>query len=151
MPKELDNVKTYFGIIFIAFLAITGIILAGNETGNNSNSNLDNDSVDYILGLQGINRSDVARNPSYQEASLLVNENFTQGNPKDYALDFQFAKEKGITFENSVKLIFSLPSTVLFDVLRLPRVSYEWIIDLLGWLLGLLVGIAVINYARKGT
>lgn len=148
MSKEMTNIKSYIIILFIAFVGITAIIYTGNEAAANENSNLDNDSIEYIANLQGIELPDTNISSSDIEMSALFNTNTSQGNPKDEGLDFLFAKEKGLSLETAAKAIFLLPGFLIQDLLRLPYQSWEWVVHLLNWMWWLLLIVAVVYFAR---
>lgn len=148
MAKQLTNVNTYIGILFLFALLVGGLTILGNELLENDNTNLDNTSVEYIATLNGINISDYQGEEDTQEDPILITGNGTQGNPKDESLEFLFAKEKGFSLELTIKRIFNLPSFILYDLLRLPKAEWSWITDIVGWLLGIVVVIAVVYFAR---
>lgn len=138
----------YLIILFLFAGLVTGLVLVGNETLLNSNAALDNDSIEYIAGLQGVNVSQYGTNKDEIEQSILINQNFSQGNPKDQGLELQFAKEKGSGFEVYIKSIISMPSVILFDLLRFDKGSWNWIISILNWLWRILNIIAIYYFAR---
>jgi len=155
VANKFTNVTTYVFILFFIGLFLLGVKSLASETISNTNANLDNDSTDYIAGLiSGIDAEALAKtyNLTTEEVNkaILVKENFSQGNPKDYALDFIFAKEKAFPLENEIKQIYSFPSFLITKVLRLPVLGWQWIIDAISWFLFFAIGIAVINYVRKG-
>lgn len=148
MVKSFTNVETYLGILFIFAILVTALIFLGNEILSNENSNLDNDSIEYILQLNGANVSDYATDIDDLENPILSNANYSQGSPKDEALDFLFTKEKGFKIEVIVKRIFNIPSFVIVDLFRLPLNNWKWLLDIIGWLLGLTVTITMIYFVR---
>jgi len=146
--KVPTNVYFYLVIIFIFLIFITSIIFLGNELILNPNSNLNNESISYIADLQGINLSDYQIQKKQLENSILISDNESQGNSKDESLDFQFAKEKGLTIETTIKGIFSVPSLILYNVLKFDRNNWDWIVKILNWLWRLLIIIAIVYFAR---
>lgn len=146
--QAMTNVYTYLIIIFIFIILTTGLIYMGNELISNSNANPDNDSIEYIAQIQGINLSEYRAEREALEKLVSTNENYSQGNPKDEALDFQFAKEKGNSVELVLRTVFNFPSRLLVDILRLPLNNWKWLIDIVVWLLGLTVGVAVYYFIR---
>jgi len=148
MAQKFTNVETYLIVIFLFLILVTGLIYLGNEVITNDSSSLDNDSISYIGNLQGINVSDYQASRSDIEDPILINANASQGNPKDYGLDFLFAKEKGFQIEIVIKAIFSLPQVILIDLLRFDLNDWQWIISLFNWLYRLLVVIALVYFVR---
>lgn len=144
MAKQMTNVSTYIGILFLFVVLVGGLTLLATETRLNDNSNLDNDSIEYIAALEGIDISEYQRTQSQQENSILITGNESAGNPKDDSLSFLFQKEKGFNIELTIKRIFGMPSFILVDLLRLPLNQWNWIINIIGWVLGLMITIAII-------
>jgi hypothetical protein len=163
MGKSWTNVETWLGVLFIFAVLVGALVMVGNDILLNPNSNLDNDSIDYIASLQGVNASQfqASTNPNtpqvivqYQsnissiQSSVTGNENNTQGSPKDYSLEFFWAQDKSAGFEAIIKTIFNVPSYLLGTLFRLPIQSFSWILNILGWLMGLLITISVIFFIR---
>lgn len=148
MAKKLTNVETYLIILFLFAILVSGLTWLGNEAAVNPNADLDNDSIEYIATLNGIDLSDYQQSESELESSILATGNYSQGNPKDESIDFLFAKEKGSKVELAIKRFFSLPSFIIGDLFRLPINNFKWLIDLFGWLVGLLIIIALVYFAR---
>lgn len=155
MAQKFSNVETYLIVIFLFAILSIGVMYLGRETINNPDSNLDNDSIAYIANLNGVD--DINLNASLalykatksdEESSILVTDNSSQGNPKDYALDFLFAKEKGFPIEVAIKRIFNIPTFIIVDLLRFNVNDFSWLINLIGWLITLTITIAVIYFAR---
>ena len=148
MVKSFTNVETYLIILFIFAALVTGLVAVANEFISNDNANPDNDSLNYIANLNGINLSESQASKADIETPVLANANFSQGSPKDEALDFLFAKEKGFRIELTIKRIFGLPSFILIDLLRFQLNDWKWLIDIIGWVLSLVIILALIYLAR---
>lgn len=148
MAKKFTNVETYLGIIFLFLILVFALQYLGAEVITNSNSNLDNDSIDYIANLNGINTSRYSVDKDDIEDPVLIAGNGSQGNPKDESLDFLFAKEKGFKIELIIKGIFSLPQVILIDMLRFQLNDWVWIISLFNWLYRILIIIALVYFVR---
>lgn len=146
--KLFTNVSTYVIILFLFLILVAGVRLLGNELLFNDNAALDNDSIDYIGNLQGINISKYQASKSDLEEPILTNLNYSQGNPKDESFDFQFTKEKGFKIEIIVKSIFSTPEVILFDLLRLNKGSWIWVIGFVNRLWRILLIIALVYFVR---
>lgn len=153
--QKFTNVSTY--IVLLAFIGLFsfGIFNLGGEVISNENSNLDNDSVLYITTLQtGMDIDELARQYDVSNAEIeefiLKNQNYSQGTPKDYSVEFQFVKSKGFNIENTIKRIYGFPSFLIGDVLRLPITAWNQILNLIGWFLLVVITLAIINYVRKG-
>lgn len=142
------NLYTYLIIGFLFTLGVIAIQIVGNESASNSNSALDNDSIEYILNLNDLNMSDYQATVDEIEDPILAVGNRSQGNPKDEALDFLLAKEKGSTLELAAKSIFSVPKVVLVDIFRFPLSNWQWVITLLNNLWRLLLIAATIYFVR---
>lgn len=148
MTKPMTNVSTYVGILFVFGLLITGLVLLSTETITNTSADLDNDSIEYISQLNGIDYGAFNVTRSDLENPNLFNANGTQGNPKDEAIDFLFAKEKGSNIELVIKGIFSVPEVVLYDLLRFSANDWDWLVQLLNWVWRILILIALVYFAR---
>lgn len=153
--QKFTNITTYIVILGFIGLFSFGIYNLGTDVTNNDNANLDNDSILYIATLQTgmdidelASQYDVSRDEI--EQYILKNENYSQGTPKDYSVEFQFVKQKGFNIENTIKNIYGFPSFLIGDVLRFPITAWNQIINLIGWFLFLSITIAIINYVRKG-
>jgi len=148
MAQKFTNIETYLVILFLFAILAGGIVYLGNELILNDNADLDNDSINYIANLQGINISEYKATQADLESTILINDNSSQGNPKDQSLDFLFAKEKGFDIELTIKRIFGLPSFILVDLFRFQLNDWKWIIDIIGWLLSITIVVALVYYAR---
>lgn len=148
MGKSLTNVETYLIILFIFILLVSGLIYLGNETIMNENANLDNDSMEYIANLNGINISEYYANKNDIETPVLGNLNYSAGSTKDDSLGFLLSKEKGFEIEIIIKRVLNLPSFIWGDLLRLPINEAKVFINIIGWILNLLIIIALIYFAR---
>lgn len=151
MERNMTNVETYLIILFLFAILAGAILYLGNELLLNDNANLDNDSISYIANLQGINISEYQASQENIESSILITGNESQGNPKDDSLEFLFAKEKAFNVEVLIKRIFGVPSFILVDLLRFNLNDWKWLINIIGWLLSIIITIALVNLARKGT
>lgn len=148
MGKKITNVETYLFILFGFAILVSGLSILGSELIQNDNANLDNDSIEYIATINGIDLSEYNSTIQDQENPVLITGNESSGNPKDDSLDFLFAKEKGFDIELTIKRIFGLPKFVLVDLLRLPLGQWGWLINIIGWLLGATVVIALVYFVR---
>lgn len=148
MGKSPTNVETYLFYLFIFAVLVSGLVYLGNELIVNDNANLDNDSIEYIASLNGINISEYRQTQAALEASASLDPNYTQGTPKDHSIEFLYAKQKSSGIETTIKRIFRLPSYLIVDLLRLPANNFRWIIDLVGWILGFTVMIAIVYFIR---
>jgi hypothetical protein len=163
MGKSWTNVETWLGILFVFALLVGGLVAVGNDILLNPNSNLDNDSIDYIASLQGVNATQfqASSNPNtpniisqYQknitsiQTSATQSGNNTQGTSKDYSLEFFWAQDKSASFEAIIKTTFNIPSYILGTLFRLPVNNFSWILNILGWLMGLLILMSVIFFIR---
>lgn len=148
MTQKFTNVETFVAILFLFAILSWGILYLGNEVLTNSNSNLDNDSIDYIANLNGIDLDEYRASASTIQKPILITDNASQGNPKDEALDFLFAKEKGYNIELQIKRIFGIPSFIIVDLLRFDVGNWQWIIDIVGWFLSLSIIIAIVFFIR---
>ena len=148
MTKKFTNVETYLIVIFLFLLLIVGINQLGKEAILNENSNLDNDSLEYIANLNKINLSDYNINSQDIISSSVTGVNESQGTPKDYSIEFFFAKQKGLTFEVTIKAILSLPEVLLIDLLRFNLNDWIWAINLFNWLYRLLIILAIYYLIR---
>jgi len=148
MAKSPTNVETYIFILFLFFVLVGGLIYLANETLTNENSNLDNDSIEYIANLNGINISEYRQTQAQQETPISLDPEYSEGTPKDNAIEFLFAKQKSNNIEVTIKRIFSLPSFIIVDLFRFPANDFKWLLDIIGWLLGLTVFIAIVYFVR---
>jgi len=155
MAQKLTNVYTFLGILFLFAILVISLMYLGKELVDNDNANLDNDSITYIAGLVGVDDANLdtalsryTTSTDDQEESILVSDNTSQGNPKDYALDFLFAKEKGFSIEITIKRIFSIPSFIIVDLLRFNLNDFSWLINIFGWFIGIVILIAIVYWAR---
>lgn len=146
--KQMSNVWTYLIILFIFAILMFGIKQLGLELTQNPNQNLDNDSIEYIAELNEIDLSEYQVSSDLIESPILFTDNTSQGNPKDYSLEFQFAKERGLPIENTIKNIFSVPSVIVYQVLKMPRNNWSWIVDALNWFWRLAIIVALVYFAR---
>lgn len=148
MAQKFTNVETYLIILFLFAIVVTAIIHLGNELLANDNSELDNDSISYITNLRGIDMSEFNVSKEEVEASISILGNESQGNPKDEALEFLYAKQKGFNIETKIKMIFSLPQFILIDLLRFSLNDWRWVIFIFNWLYRLLITIAIVYFIR---
>ena len=155
MGQKFSNVETFLVILTLFAMLTIGMMYLGKDAIDNPNSNLDNDSVEYISNLVGVEDANLndsialyksTRNE--QEKSILISDNISQGNPKDYALDFLFAKEKGFSIELIAKRIYDLPQYLIVDLLRYDLGDWEWFINIIVWFLVVIIIIAVVYFAR---
>jgi len=148
LPKTLDNLSTYIIILFLVGMLIAGVKFLGVELINNDNSILDNNSIDYIADINGVNLSYYDTSREDIDRPIYIKGNTTQGNPKDYSLEFQFAKEEGLSIENKIKAIYNTPDLLLFKILKLPRSDWDWIVNIVIWLFAISLTISLILFAR---
>lgn len=146
--KQMSNIWTYLILLLLFGVLMTGIVQLGNDLVLNENANLDNDSIEYIAEVQGIDLSEFDVTSQEIESAILFTDNTSQGNPKDYSLEFQFARERGLPIENTAKQIFSVPSVIIYQVLRLPKNNWSWIVDVLNWFWRLAIIVALVYFAR---
>lgn len=147
--KQFTNLYAFIIVLIIFAGFMTYLVEAGNELLGNSNARLDNDSREYIAQLNGTNLSDFdSTTRKNVEDPILSNLNISQGNPKDFALEFQFAKEKGSKIELFARSIFLMPGVILYDLMRLDRGAWGKLVVILNgfWVLALII--ATIYFAR---
>ena len=149
MARKFTNVETYLMILFLFALLAIGIARLGLDLLQNDNAAFDNDSIEYIANLQGVDVSDYQATQQDVESPILITANQSQGNPKDFGLEFLLSKEKGFGIELVIKRIFSLPSFIIVDLLRFQLNDWKWVIDIVGWILTLLIIITLVNFARN--
>lgn len=148
MAKKLTNVETYLIILFLFGLLVTGVLYMADEIRINDNSNIDNDSIEYIANLQGLNLSDYTATRKELEKSSVISANGSQGNPKDEALDYLQAKQSGFKIETIIKGVFNIPGFLINKMLRLDLSDWNWIIDIFNWTIWLLITLAATYYIR---
>lgn len=146
--KSLNNVWTY--IIILAFFAIfiTIIIKGGEELLEKDlkgEIELDSASIQYIGNIKGVDLSNYSATKEQWQTSQVTD---TAGTPKDYAMEFLFSKEKGSSIENTIKQIYSLPSTTVVIMFNQPEIRFKWFIDIIGWVLMIGIGIVIYYYIR---
>lgn len=146
--QAFTNVWTYVVILFIFFIGVAALRLAGDELLQNENANVDNDTIEYVYGLKGINYSEYQATGSDLEENIVLQGNSSQGNPKDEAIDFLYAKQKASGLEVTIKGIYDTPKIVIVDVFRLPLSQWSWVINIVGWLLVISLAIAFMYYLR---
>lgn len=142
------NVYTYVIILFLLAVGIGSLKILSSDAIQNSNANLDNDSIDYIFSLNNLNYSQYQADSADLENPILLTDNSSQGNPKDESIDFLYAKEKGSKIENVIKGIFTVPKIILIDVFRFNLGDWRWIITILNWLWSILITVALVYFIR---
>lgn len=150
MSKRAEITNIWLIIIVVAIIGffLTIIILNGNSLMTSTTAILDNDSEVYILQLNGINLDDFNNTAGDLEYNPALSDNGS-GNPKDYALDFFFGKEQSLEVSPITKQIFSYPSLLLVDVLRLPLNDWRWAIDWIVWILKFAGLVALVYFIRN--
>lgn len=141
--KSFTNVYTYI-IIFLVFgLFVGGIKILGEELILSDKTDLSTDSQGYIATLHGIDTSNLNKDDNLNEG--LDGENV--GSSKDEGLDFLFGKQQSSRFD-IIYDIYSVPSTILLVVLKLPNESFGWIFTLINMFFWFSITIALILFIR---
>jgi len=147
MAKKLTNVETYLGILFLFGVLIAGLTLLSLEILSNDNSNLDNNSKNYISNLTKINVTYYETDSDDLISPTLLGTN-NSGNPKDESLDYLKAVEEATKLEKIIKNILYLPKYILIDLLKFNMGDWTWLLSVLNFLYWLSIIIALIYFAR---
>lgn len=142
------NVWTYLIVLFVVVIFIAGVQYSGRDLIQSNQTNLDNDSLLYILQVNNVDVSNFTSSQSVQEDPLTFDPDQGAKNPKDYALDFLYAKEKFTGVINGAKLVFNVPSVIVYTIFRFNAQQFSWVLNILGWLLGLILLIAGVFIVR---
>jgi len=142
--------------VFILFVSALGY-MADIFTDKNvkGDINLTTDSLEYIIqikNLTGDGNTNISNyKPTEEELKdpVLFSTNESSGNLKDYAIEFYTTKEKGSSVRSKIQALFSIPSKT-WALLRIPTGNLSWFIDIVGWLLGIVIILALINLWKKG-
>jgi len=148
MTQRFSNVETYLAIAFLFAILTAGVVYLGNEVLTNDNANLDNDSIEYIANLNGIDLDEYRASSSDIQNPIILSGNESEGTLRDEALAFLFAQEKSYDVEIAIKRVFGIPSFIIVDLLQFNVGDFEWIIDIMGWFISLSILIALVNYLR---
>jgi len=127
---------------------MSGIRLYGDSLLESTEAQLDDDSFIYIAELNGLDLSQYNVTQDQIEDPIGFEPNVSSGNPKDYALDFLYGKEKGTIIGNTIKDIYSFPSTVLELLFRRNLGDWKFVIDSITWIFNLGILISVILFIR---
>ena len=144
----------FFGIFFLSALSYTaGILTDKNVAGD---INLSEDSLSYIVDINNLtsegstNVEDFKPTKEELEDPILFNTNESSGNEKDFAIEFYTTKEKGSSIRGKVQAFFEIPQKT-FRLLRIPTGEAGWIIDIIGWISGIIMLLAAINLWKGGS
>lgn len=146
------NVWFFIGVLFIFSLFIGGIQQIGSsllERDLSGQISLSNDSVTYATELLRINTSSYRATKEQLEDPITYNENESEGTPKDFSIQFFFAKERATGITGTIKNIYNLPSYILYTILQLPQTEFTFIVSTIIWLLGLAVTISIVYFILK--
>jgi len=142
--KEFTNVWTYVVIIFIYVVFIGAIRGFAEHQLNNSDSNLDAESLEYIYTILDIDISNYEVTASELENNELDDStNATGSSAKDNSLEFFYGKSQAEKTQDYIKDIFSLPSFIA-KLLKIPIKPISLFIGLLDWFWR--IGIIIAGY-----
>ena len=156
---KLANTWTIVIIVFVFMLFLSGlaytssILVDKNVAGD---INLSESSLSYIAdinNLTGDGSTDVADfKPTKEELEdpILFNTNESSGNEKDFAIEFYTTKEEGSSIREKIQTIYEIPQKT-FRLIRIPTGDLGWFIDIVGWLLGIIMILAMINLWKGGS
>lgn len=119
----ITKMNFYLGAIFVVILIFSGNAIVGTELVNKERINLDEDSIDYILELKGLNTQNgydtIANTPSAesQQSNILDSENGTQvSDTNDFLSTLYIKKERASKPTNFFKLIYNIPSSIITGI-----------------------------------
>lgn len=123
--KKAQNITKPFTIIIImSVVSLFSVIffMFGSDLAGNPNSDINDESRAYIFSNTGFeieNRSADDSTDIYYSS-----ETGSEGNLKDYALEFQFYREKSSSWRSLFQDIYTLP-TMFLKMLNIP-VNEAW-------------------------
>ncbi len=133
--KSNTNLYWYIALLFIVviFVSATQLYSSAMLLNPEINGTLSNDTIEYILSINGIDLSEYETKQSEIESNDFANlNNDTGSQPKDFALEFFYSRSQASKIGNIAKNIFSLPSYISI-LLKIPINSINWIISILNW------------------
>jgi len=149
--KSSTNVYWYILLAFILVLFIGGIqqFTASMLLNPKINSTLTNESMEYILMIQGIDISDYANISSTDiETDQAVGQNNQTGSQsKDYALEFFYSRSQASKLGLIIKGVYSFPEFIA-TLLNIPLTSILWLIATLNWFWRIALLIAIYYFIR---
>jgi hypothetical protein len=159
-PK-ITRVTTFLTIGFFAIFFGILMIMLGIGVGNSENSDLSQNSKDYINSLAGY---DAIENDSYFVGDNIGSLNtsvysasvddpspqYNTSNDKDFALEFIWLSGALDGIKKFFYIVFGLPQFVLVDLLRLPFAGFMgWFITFLNFVWSIFLVIAIIYFFMR--
>lgn len=146
------NMNGYMSIIFMAVVVISSLGYLGSSFVSSDRVDLSEDSLDYILTIQGqsvesgIEGIATTESSESHSTNVLTSEDDTEvSDANDFLSTLNIKKERASRPTNLLKYIYNIPTTLVVS-LGLPLQQFNHIINIFGYLLS--IGIIVIIWVK---
>jgi len=145
--KMKDGMTIIMVVLFVGFVAIL-LNKMGDEVSSSPNSELTLASQSYIF-QRNISDDSVGFNTSiYGENAENPLVNGTGESKDEFAIDFNFGKNKASGFSQFLYAIGSVPEYIIVGIFRFSKNNFGWFIGLLNWIYRILIFIAIYAFIR---
>lgn len=144
MSKSFTDVYTYIILFFIFAAFMWAVLSLGGEMADraaNGDINMSESTQTYIGQLNNnpnFNITDYQSNKAQQELPVVYKSNSSEGTPKDFSIEYFEAKERASNFENVLKRIYYIPSTILVAI-GFPESEFKGLISIFFWFMGIAI------------
>ena len=148
MSKSFTDVYTYFVLFFIfaafmwAILSLGGVLTSRASEGNINMTPTTLTYINQIKNNPNFNLTDYQTNKKQQQDGVVYKTNSSEGTPKDFSIEYFESKERASGFENKLKRVYTMPSTILVLV-GFPKSEFKGFIDTLFWFMGFAIALGI--------
>lgn len=153
MSKSATDMWTILGILFIfgfsMFIILDFSTILSNKDAE-GDLDLTNDTLLYIAAINlnpNFNLTDYQSNKAEQEDPVVFKTNSSEGNPKDFAIEYLEGKERASGYTNTLKRLYDMPTTILL-LIGFPESDFKNAISGVFWLLGFVIALSLYWFFR---
>lgn len=148
--------NAYLSIIFLSIVVIVSLGLVGTSFVNDDRVELNEDSVDYLLTIQGQSSESgfdgIAETESSTSQSLdplTAEDNAEVSDANDFLSTLNIKKERATRPTNLLKMVYNIPTTLIVG-LGLPVAKFNHLVNILSYFLSVAIIIIIwVKFVRS--